>query len=145
MHIDSSELVQPIASFSSFAEFFTREIDAAARPTAADPRACVAPVDSKVLAYQSVSAATPLQVKRHQFTIPSLLNDERLAVQYDGGAVVICRLTLADYHHFHFPDSGTARAHRKINGSLFAGGPYANRFMVPFYSENLRMLTMFAS
>ena len=32
-----------------------------------------------------------------------------------------------------------------INGSLYAGGPYARRRWVPFYDENLRSVTLFDS
>lgn len=59
--------------------------------------------------------------------------------------MVVSRLGLADYHHFHFPDSGVPAAARTIDGRLHAGGPYARHRLVPFFTENHRMVTPFAS
>ena len=59
--------------------------------------------------------------------------------------MVISRLCLADYHHFHFPDSGTPGEAESIQGKYYAVGPYALRTLVPFYAENHRMLTLFDS
>jgi len=75
----------------------------------------------------------------------SFLRDPRLAADYDGGALVISRLSLQDYHHFHFPDSGVPGDAVAIPGMLHAGGPYAIREVVPYYSENHRVVTPFDS
>jgi phosphatidylserine decarboxylase len=145
MGVDCAELVQPLKTFGNFSEFFERRINLSQRPIATDPGTCIAPVDGKVLGYQTVNLQTTLRVKRHQFSLESFLKDRALGCQYDGGSVVICRLCLADYHHIHFPDSGLPHRPEIINGSLYAGGPYALRRRVPFYAENLRMITPFDS
>ena len=59
--------------------------------------------------------------------------------------MVVCRLCLADYHHFHFPDSGIPEASEPIPGKYYAGGPYSLSALIPFYSENYRMLSLFNS
>ncbi len=59
--------------------------------------------------------------------------------------MVISRLCFADYHHFHFPDSGLPGKAQSIQGKYFAVGPYALRSLIPFYTENYRMLTLFDS
>ncbi|MBI5266097.1 MAG: phosphatidylserine decarboxylase [candidate division Zixibacteria bacterium] len=145
MGIDCDELAQPLSSFDNFAEFFTRRIKPTCRPIDPDPCACVSPVDGKILAFQQIAPAEVIEVKRHRFTLEQLLRDRATAERFSGGSLVIIRLTLADYHHFHFPDSGIPGETPIINGSLFAGGPYARRRWVPFYKENLRAMTMFDS
>jgi phosphatidylserine decarboxylase len=59
--------------------------------------------------------------------------------------MVICRLSLADYHHFHFPDSGWPGHSQVIEGTLHAGGPYSLRSLLPYYASNRRVMTRFLS
>ena len=59
--------------------------------------------------------------------------------------MIISRLYLTDYHHFHFPDSGTPGIAVSYPGKYYAVSPYSLRRLVPFYAENHRMLTLFDS
>ncbi len=145
MEIDRQEFTASTQSFRSFAEFFIREIDLRKRPLDPDTASCVSPVDARVLAIPQISADQTFQVKRHRFNLRTFLKDDSLARQFDGGSALIFRLRLADYHHFHFPVSGKPKKTRIINGTLYAGGPYSIRYLVPFYSENLRHLTRLES
>jgi phosphatidylserine decarboxylase len=145
MGIDMSECPRPVESFSSFAEFFTRPIDPTRRPLAADERACLCPVDGKVLVRQDLDPEAPLQVKRATLTLSGLLGDARLARSYEGGALAVCRLGLADYHHVHFPDAGTPGPAQRTPGRYHAGGPYARGWLVPVFAENVRARTAFES
>lgn len=145
MGIDHQEFTVPTQSFRSFAEFFVREIDLKRRPIDSNPGSCVSPVDARVLAIPHISVEQTFPIKRHLFNIRTFLKDDRLARQFDGGSALIFRLSLADYHHFHFPVSGKPEKTRALSGSLYAGGPYSLRYLVPFYSENLRHLTRLES
>jgi len=139
------ECLRSVDDFASFNDFFTREIDLSKRPINSDPRVCIAPADGKLLAFPIVDDRRIFHIKRSSFTLPHLLGDETLAKKYDGGSLVILRLHLSDYHHFHFPDSGTPDNARAIAGKLYAVSPYSRRKSVPFYTENYRMLTPFSS
>jgi phosphatidylserine decarboxylase len=145
MGIDLAEVPRPVEDFRSFADFFTREIDLGRRPLPPDPRGCAAPVDGKVLAFSPVGSSTCFPVKGKAFRLDRLLGDGDSAESFRGGSVLICRLSLADYHHVHFPDSGTAGASRRVPGRYHAGGPYARRHLVPYFTENARVVTPFAS
>ncbi len=145
MGIDMSECPRPVESFSSFAEFFTRPIDLSRRPIAADERACLCPVDGKVLVREGLDPEAPVEIKRTTLTVSGLLGDARLARTYEGGALAVCRLGLADYHHVHFPDAGTPGPAQRVRGRYHAGGPYARRWLVPVFAENVRARTAFAS
>lgn len=59
--------------------------------------------------------------------------------------MIIIRLALSDYHHFHFADSGVPSASKLIEGRYYAGGPYDLHKFTPFYEENKRMITMIES
>jgi phosphatidylserine decarboxylase len=122
-----------------------RRLRAESRPVCPEPGVCTAPVDGKVLAYAHVPAQTTFRIKRASFNLESLLGDAALAAEFAGGAMAVCRLGLSDYHHFHFPDSGRPGPARALPGRYHAGGPYAERSLVPFFAENYRMLTLFDS
>ena len=143
--VNVDELVHPLKDFADFNAFFTREIDLSKRQINKDPRVCVAPTDGKVLAYPFVGVDTTFRVKRGIFNLRRFLQDDVLAKRYAGGSMIISRLCLSDYHHFHFPDSGIPGGAECIRGKYFAVGPYALRSLIPFYTENHRMLTLFNS
>jgi phosphatidylserine decarboxylase len=145
MEISMDEVLRPLEDFSDFNDFFTREIDLSKRPMNKDQRVCVAPSDGKVLAYPSVPRDQTFRIKRGIFTLHEFLQDASLADQYANGSMVVSRLSLRDYHHVHFPDSGIPRKAVAIDGKYYAGGPYSLRTVVPFYTENHRMLTLFDS
>ncbi len=56
MRIDMSEYLCPIDDYSSFNDFFTREIDLTKRSINMQPGVCIAPCDGKVLAYPNVKS-----------------------------------------------------------------------------------------
>lgn len=145
MDINLEETARPLEDFQNFNDFFVREIDLSRRPLPADPLVCIAPADGKMLAYPAVNPDKTFRIKRCTFNLQQLLGDVALAGQFAGGSVIISRLSLKDYHHFHFPDSGIPQAAIPIRGRYYAGGPYALHTLVPFYIENHRMVTLFDS
>jgi phosphatidylserine decarboxylase len=145
MGIDVSESRQRLEDFASFSAFFEREVDPRRRELCGEAGALVAPCDAKYLAYPSLPADAVFRIKGALFDRRRLLADAAATPVHDGGAVIIGRLSLADYHHFHFPDSGIPAAPRSVPGRYEAGGPYARQRPVPFYAENHRMVTPFAS
>jgi phosphatidylserine decarboxylase len=145
MGVNLAELAQPLSSFRTFGDFITRKIDPSHRPIDPDPCACVSPADGRVMAYQAFDAGTPLRIKGGLFDLAALLRDDALARRHDGGSLVIVRLYLADYHHFHFPDAGIPGEPRAVAGRYFSVSPYARHWAVPFYGENHRLVTLFDS
>jgi phosphatidylserine decarboxylase len=145
MKVDVDELLQPLSSFGSFSEFISRPIDLSRRRIDPDPQTCISPADGRLLAYPVVHASTPLRIKSSILDLRGLLAADELTDRYDGGSVVILRLYLADYHRFHFPDSGTPGPPRAVPGRYFAVTPYARRWAVPFYAENHRVVTLLDS
>ncbi|MCK4644848.1 MAG: phosphatidylserine decarboxylase [Candidatus Aminicenantes bacterium] len=143
--VNLDELERPLEDFSSFNEFFTREIDLSKRPVIFDPHICIAPVDGKVLVYPAVKPNITFRIKRSTFNLRRFLGNDGLSEQFAGGSMVISRLSLADYHHIHFPDSGVPRQAISIPGNYNAGGPYSLHTLLPFYTENHRMMTLFDS
>jgi phosphatidylserine decarboxylase len=142
MNVNADELICEIEDFTSFNDFFKREIDLSKRPINPSPHACIAPVDGKILAYQSIDPDMTFRIKRSIFNLRSFLFDETLVERFSQGSMLVSRLGLKDYHHFHFPDSGVPGEAKSIKGKYYASGPYSLRKLIPFYSENYRMLTI---
>lgn len=143
--VNLDEVERPLEDFSSFNAFFTREIDLSRRPMIFDPHVCITPVDGKVLVYPAVKPNMTFRIKRSTFNLRRFLGNDRLSEQFAGGSLVISRLSLADYHHIHFPDSGIPRHAISIPGNYNASGPYSLHTLLPFYTENHRMMTLFDS
>jgi phosphatidylserine decarboxylase len=145
MGLNLDELTRPIEDFTSFNDFFTRQIDLSKRPIDQNPLVCIAPVDGKILAYEDVAPDMTFRIKRSTFNLRGFLQDEALVNQFGGGSMIVSRLCLTDYHHFHFPDSGIATEPVPIRGKYYASGPYALKALIPFYTENYRVLTLYDS
>lgn len=141
-NVNMDESLRPVQDFKSFNDFFTREIDISKRPVRHDPRVCVCPADGRVLAYPAVEVDRTFRIKRSTFNLRAFVCNDALAETFAGGSMVIVRLYLPDYHHFHFPASGIPGHPVSIQGKYYAGGPYALHSLIPFYTENYRMLTL---
>ncbi|MBI4527121.1 MAG: phosphatidylserine decarboxylase [Deltaproteobacteria bacterium] len=143
--VNLKDCLRPLDSFTSFNDFFTREIDLSRRPIDPEPKVCTSPADGKVLAFPIIDGKRSFRIKRSIFNLRQFLDNDALAEKYEGGSLIIIRLHLSDYHHFHFPDSGVPGDSVPIPGKLYAVSPYSLRRLVPFYTENYRMLTLLAS
>lgn len=145
MKVNEDELIFPMEDFKSFNDFFKREIDLSKRCINPSPLVCISPVDGKILAYPSLDPDMTFRIKRSIFNLRSFLYDETLVERFSQGSMVVVRLSMMDYHHFHFPDSGFPGEAISIKGKYYASGPYDLRKLIPFFSENHRMVTIFDS
>jgi phosphatidylserine decarboxylase len=143
--VNTTELASSLDRYASFHDFFIRAVDLSKRVIITDPQVCLSPVDGKVLAYASVHRDEQIRIKRSSFNLRDFLQDEALAQVFSEGAMAVCRLSLGDYHHFHFPDSGRPAEAVGIQGFCHAGGPYSLWSLTPFFTENYRMWTSFES
>jgi phosphatidylserine decarboxylase len=135
-HINTQELERPLASFTSFNDFFIRKLKPAARPIDRDPSHLIAPADSRLLAYQ-IQHDTILPVKGKGFTVRELLRDAS-ASEYFNGFCLIFRLAPVDYHRFCYIDDGAQNPVRVINGFYRSVNPLAIWKQLPVFSENQR-------
>lgn len=122
--------------YTSFNDFFTRQIRKGRRPLPEDPLTLAAPCDGKLTAYPITEEAV-FRIKHSAYDLPTLLEDAELARRYRGGTCLIFRLTPDDYHRYSFPDSGRLISSRRIPGVLHTVRPIAfDRY--PVYLKNTR-------
>jgi phosphatidylserine decarboxylase len=142
--VNAAEFARTPESFTSFNEFFYRQLKPNARPIAApeDPRVAVLPADGRHLAFPDLDATTGFYAKGAKFTLAELLGDAARATEFAGGSMLISRLCPVDYHRFHFPIAGTPGAARLVNGWLYSVSPVALRRNVSRLVENKRFVTL---
>ena len=145
LNINMEESILKTPEFKNFNDFFTRRINLSGRPIHTAPDRCISPADGRVFAFQKIDANTTFKIKNSLFNLRQFLCDDGLAAAYSGGSMVINRLYLSDYHHFHFPDSGIPGISQVIKGKYHAVSPYSLKNLIPFYHENHRALTLFNS
>ena len=67
----------------------------------------------------------------------SLLQNQALAAGFEGGQLLIFRLSVEDYHRYHYPVTGRREPFVHIAGKLHTVNPIANDYY-PIYKENTR-------
>ena len=101
--------------FKSFNDFIIRKRPRAEFST--ERSFLIAPADSCVLAY-TVTNDGKFSIKGKTYALAKFLKDKKLAQDYDGGAFLIFRLRVYDYHRFCFIDDGVILSHKRAGGFL---------------------------
>ena len=105
-----------------------------------DEKVLIAPCDSKLTVYP-IEDTLQLKIKNSVYTIEDLLMSPSLADEYRGGLCLVFRLTVDDYHHYHFIDDGTADKDHFIKGVFHTVNPIASDYY-PIYKTNSRSYTV---
>jgi phosphatidylserine decarboxylase len=139
--IDASEFLEPVDSFATFNQFFTRKLKPEARPVAEGDGTAILPADARYLFFPRIDQADGFVVKGQKFSLEEFLGDKALAARYEKGSMVIARLCPVDYHRFHFPAGGVASEPRLINGALDSVNPIALRRNIDIFAQNKRFIS----
>lgn len=122
--IDTTETEQPVASYQSLDEFFTRKLKPGARPICPDEKALSSPADGRVLSYK-ITENLKLHIKGNDISVAKLLKNRRDAKNLEGGTAFVIRLAPKDYHRFHFPCDAEVCEQRSVGGKLESVHPIA--------------------
>lgn len=137
-HIDMSDYEEK--EYKSYNDFFTRKIKEGKRQIDFDKNHLISPADSK-LSYYSINKDTRFTIKNTTYSLKELLQNEELALQYQGGICLVFRLTVDDYHRYCFIDSGTKEKDCYIPGIFHTVNPIANDYY-PIYKQNSRSYSL---
>ena len=122
LKIDMTESKKSVKEFSSFNDFFYRELKPGARTIG---NGMVSPGDGRVLAFQKVSEVNSFYVKGTEFTLKAFLKDDDLLRKHKHSSMIIVRLAPNDYHRYHFPFKGNASESKLIKGPYYSVSPIA--------------------
>lgn len=105
----------PLA-YKSLNDFFTRALEAGARPIDSGMRTIVSPVDGRCAIFGRIEKGQLFQAKSQSYSLAALLNDADYAAQFKGGCTATLYLAPDDYHRIHQPLDG------ELTGMSFCPG-----------------------
>ncbi|MDX8335305.1 phosphatidylserine decarboxylase [Candidatus Cetobacterium colombiensis] len=140
--INMEESKKKIEEFTSFNDFFVRELKDGAREIAQGDEILVSPADGKILVFENLKDTTKFFLKGDEFTLEEFLMDKEEAKKFQGGTIVIIRLAPVDYHRFHFPADGEIGESKLIDGYYYSVSPYAIKKNFRIYCENKREVSI---
>lgn len=144
-NIDMNISVKKTDDFTSFNDFFIRNLTPDARPIDMNPSILTSPGDGRLFAYNNISMDKLVQVKGLTYSLSELIGDDKIASEYNGGVCLILRLCPTDYHRFHFVDNGIPLKSKFIDGSYYSVNPVALERIPKLYCQNKREWSIFKS
>lgn len=139
--IDTKEFVKDVNGFSSFNDFFIRELKKEARKIEGQSSDIIIPADGRILVFSSLSS-DGFYIKGQKFSLNDFLQDDDLAEKYVDGSIVILRLAPVDFHRFYFPIDCLPSCGNLINGSFFSVNPIALKDRIKILWQNKRYITL---
>ena len=133
-NIDMSDYTE--RSYSSFNDFFTRDLKPGKRFINRDKEVLISPSDGRVSVYEIDDNMT-FNIKDSYYTIESLTHSKKAANYYKGGTCVIIRLCVDNYHRYCYIDNGYKTTNKFIPGVLHTVNPVACEHY-DIYKENSR-------
>lgn len=143
--VDMAEAANPdLASYRTFNEFFTRPLQAGARPVDADPRSIVSPADGAVSELGPIRDDAVLQAKGFSYSATTLLGgDAQRAAAFRDGHFITVYLSPKDYHRVHMPLAGTLREMVYVPGRLFSVNTRTANGVPGLFARNERVVCIF--
>jgi phosphatidylserine decarboxylase len=132
-----------IDGIKTFNQFFRRKIKDGLRQFDMEETHLCAPCDG-LLSVWKIEKDTVIPVKQSEYTVTSLLKDEALAKEFEGGLCLVFRLCVDNYHRYSYADSGKKGRNIFIPGVLHTVRPVALRAR-PVFAENCREYTLIES
>lgn len=130
--------------FTSFNDFFTRELEHGSRPIDSSDLSIVSPADGIISAAGSIKKNAVLQAKGIDYSLEELLaTDLDEAQRYYDGSFATIYLAPFNYHRVHAPLAGELVAARFVPGSLFSVNLTTVSFLRGLFTRNERLICHF--
>lgn len=132
--------------FSTFNDFFTRELEDGARPIDDNPHTLCYPVDGAISQQGDIVDGQLIQAKGFNYSLTSLLGgDSKTSAPFEGGKFSCIYLAPTDYHRIHMPMAATLREMIYVPGELFSVNPLTARSVPDLFARNERVVAVFDS
>ena len=143
--VDTTEAANPVPDgYSSFNDFFTRELKEGARPVDGSPAAVISPVDGILSAAGGIDGAALLQAKGIHYTLEDLLaTDLADAARFENGSFATMYLAPYHYHRVHSPLTGQLVAARYVPGHLYSVNQTTVELLPGLFTRNERLICHF--
>lgn len=142
--IDMSQAARSVDQFSSFNDFFTRELKPGARPLADAGAYILSPADGAISQIGAIEQGRIFQAKGRDFTAQQLLGgDAEAAARFEGGCFATIYLSPRDYHRVHVPAAGELRSTTYVPGELFSVNQVTAENVDGLFARNERLACLF--
>jgi phosphatidylserine decarboxylase len=136
--------IKSAEEFSCFNDFFTRKLEADARPINSQANAIICPVDGTVSAIGDIEIEQIFQAQGKSFSLSALLGgDQKLSDKFHGGKFATLYLSPRDYHRIHMPLTGTLEEMIYIPGKLFSVNQTTAENIDELFAKNERVVCIF--
>jgi len=139
--INLDEVAEPVESFKTFDEFFTRELKDGAREIDPSETALVSPSDGTWSESGDIDVLNLTQIKGKQYNLEKLLYSKDRAENFASGSFATIYLSPRDYHRVHFPCDGKVLAYHYVPGEVFPVNPMSVENIDFLFSRNERLIT----
>ncbi len=130
--------------FSTFNDFFIRELKDDARRIDSDVNTIVSPVDGTVSNAGDINAGSIIQAKGIDYSLEDLLaTDLDEALAYENGCFATIYLAPHNYHRVHMPFNGELFAARYVPGDLFSVNAATVASVKGLFRRNERLIMHF--
>ncbi len=141
VNMAEAEQTDPRA-YANFNEFFTRSLQAGARPIAEADIVC--PADGAISQLGAIEEGRIFQAKGQYFSTRELLGgDKERAAQFKDGQFATIYLSPRDYHRVHMPIAGQLTATSYIPGKLFSVNALTAENVERLFARNERLVCYF--
>lgn len=145
--VDTSEIERPVPNgFTTFNDFFTRELNEAARPIDGHTSSVVSPADGTVSAAGTIEHRQIFQAKGKRYSLHDLLaTNLQDADEFIDGSFATIYLAPYNYHRVHAPIAGELTSMRYVPGDLFSVNAATVSFLPQIFCRNERLICHFAT
>ena len=142
-NVNLDEAINPNPkSYTTFNEFFTRELKPELRPLADSQ--IVSPVDGTISQYGDINDGLLIQAKGIHYSLDKLLgNNLARSDNYKNGQFITVYLSPRDYHRIHMPCDGTLKEQTHIPGRLFSVAKHTVNTVKGIFARNERVVASF--
>jgi phosphatidylserine decarboxylase len=141
--VNLAEVREPLDSFATLQEFFTRELRPGVRPISPDADALVAPCDGAWGESGIVEQGLLLQLKGRPYSLSDLLVSSEDAARFEGGAYATFYLSPRDYHRFHAPLAARVERASYVPGTLWPVNRTGLTSVTGLFAQNERVCAFF--
>lgn len=124
------------AEYQTFNDFFTRKKNITCN---SEQNVLMAPADSKMRIFP-ITDDLRFMVKGSTYSVAEIMGSEVDAQKFKSGTCIVFRLSVDDYHRYHFIDDGRIKGTYRIEGELHTVRPISEKYGV--YARNTRVISM---
>ena len=139
--VDMKHAIEPLENYPTFNAFFTRRLQAMARPITSPPHHLISPVDGTIGQFGTIEHGTLIQAKGQNYLLSQLLGDSNKALQYEEGTYLTIYLAPYNYHRIHSMVKGTINRFSYIPGQLWTVSPLGVNHVPKLFAINERLIS----